>query len=151
MEIECAQNTQKFDWKILCKIYCDLLCNYSMVEIVCPDDAFLSFCERSKLAKFMLLMKCNRPFLSSFVALFQKESKCKTICMKMKLHAELIFVWKVSLLDLFWNRGTRYLGNGLLAYFPTVSGWNRIYRIRPCSLVMCLHHSICIPQTCTCS
>ena len=29
------------------------------------------------------------------------------ICMKMKLHAELIFIWKVSHLDSFWNRGTR--------------------------------------------
>ena len=31
------------------------------------------------------------------------------ICMKMKLHGELIFIWKVSHLDLFWNRGTREL------------------------------------------
>ena len=36
------------------------------------------------------------------------------ICMKMKLRAELIFIWKVSHLDSFWNRGTRELGNGLL-------------------------------------
>ena len=36
------------------------------------------------------------------------------ICMKMKLHAELIFTWKVSHSDSFWNRGTRELGNGLL-------------------------------------
>ena len=40
-----------------------------------------------------------RPFPSSLVPLFQSESKCKTIlmkmtliCMKMKLHAELIFI-----------------------------------------------------------
>ena len=33
--------------------------------------------------------------------------------MKMKLHAELIFIWKVSHLDSFWNRGIRELGNGL--------------------------------------
>ena len=32
----------------------------------------------------------------------------------MKLQAELIYVWKVSHFDLFWNRGTRKLGNGLL-------------------------------------
>ena len=63
----------------------------------------------------------NRPFPSSLVPLFQNESKCKTIlmnmsliCMKMKLHAEPIFIWKVSHLDSFWNRGTRELGNGLL-------------------------------------
>ena len=41
----------------------------------------------------------NRPFPSSLVPLFHSESKCKTIlmkmtliCVKMKLHAELIFV-----------------------------------------------------------
>ena len=64
----------------------------------------------------------NRPFPSSLVPLFQSESKCETIpmkmtliCMKMKLHAELILKWKVShLVDSFWNRGTRELANGLL-------------------------------------
>ena len=66
----------------------------------------------------------NRPFPSSLVPLFQNESKCGTIlmkmtliCMKMKLRAELIFIWKVSHLDSFWNRGTRELGNGLLKMF----------------------------------
>ena len=41
----------------------------------------------------------NRPFPSSLVPLFQSESKCETIltkmtliCMKMKLHAKLIFI-----------------------------------------------------------
>ena len=63
----------------------------------------------------------NRPFHSSLVPLFQSESKCETIlmkmtliCMKKKLRAELIFIWKVSRLDSLWNRGTRELGNGLL-------------------------------------
>ena len=63
----------------------------------------------------------NRPIPSCLVPLFQSESKCETIlmkmtviCMKMKLHAELNFIWKVSLLDSFWNKGTRELGNGLL-------------------------------------
>ena len=62
----------------------------------------------------------NRPFPSSLVPLFQSEYKCETIvmkmtliCMRMKLHTELIFIWKVSHLDSFWNRGTRELGNGL--------------------------------------
>ena len=62
----------------------------------------------------------SRPFPSSLVPLFQSESKCETIlmkitliCMKMKLHAEVIFRWKVSHLDSFWNGGTRELGNGL--------------------------------------
>ena len=65
--------------------------------------------------------RSDRPFPSSLVALFQSESKSETvvmkmtlICMKMKLHAELIFIWKVSHLDSFKNRGTRELGNGLL-------------------------------------
>ena len=37
--------------------------------------------------------------------------------MKKKLHAELIFIWKVSHLDSLWNRGTRELGNGLLVEY----------------------------------
>ena len=52
--------------------------------------------------------------------LFQSESKGETIlmkmnliCMKIKLHAELIFIWKVSHLDSFWNRDTTEPGNGL--------------------------------------
>ena len=68
------------------------------------------------------MASCNRPFPSSLVPLFQSESKCKTIlmkmtliCKKMKLHAELIFIWKVSHLDSFRNRGTRELGNGLFS------------------------------------
>ena len=68
-----------------------------------------------------LVVMLNRPFPSSLVPLFQSESKCKTIvmkmtliCIRMKLHAELIFIWKVSHLDSFWDRGTRELGNGLL-------------------------------------
>ena len=63
----------------------------------------------------------NKPYPSSLVPLLQSESKCKTIlmtmtliCMKMKLHSELIFIWKVSHLDSFWNRGWRELGNGPL-------------------------------------
>ena len=65
--------------------------------------------------------RLNRSFPSSLVPLFQSESKCETIlmkmtliCMKKKLHAELISIWKVSHLDSFWNRGIRELGNGLL-------------------------------------
>ena len=70
---------------------------------------------------FQFLLTPNRPFPSSLVPLCQKESKRKTflmkmtlICMKMKLHSELIFIWKVSHIASFWNRGTRELGNGLL-------------------------------------
>ena len=50
----------------------------------------------------------NRPFPSSLVPLFQSESKCETIvmkmtliCKRMKLHAELIFIRKVWHLDSF--------------------------------------------------
>ena len=71
-----------------------------------------------------LYLHLNRPFPSYLVPLFQSESKCETILMKMtlifmkmKLHAELIFIWKVSHLDSFWNRGTRELGNGLFNCF----------------------------------
>ena len=52
-------------------------------------------------------MESNGPFPSSLVPLFQSKSKCETIlkkmtliCMKMKLHAELIFIRMVSHLDL---------------------------------------------------
>ena len=50
----------------------------------------------------------NRPFPSSLVPQFQSESKSEIIvmkmtliCMKMKLHAELIFIRNVSHLDSF--------------------------------------------------
>ena len=54
----------------------------------------------------MILFK-KKPFPSSHVSRFQSESKCETImkmtliCMKMNLHAELIFIPKVSYLDSF--------------------------------------------------
>ena len=55
-----------------------------------------------------LSLALNKSFPSSLVPLFQSESKCETIlmkttliCMKMKLHAELIFIRKVSHLGSF--------------------------------------------------
>ena len=64
----------------------------------------------------------NRPFPSSFVPLFQSESKCETILMKMSstcsfifMQIKLIFIRMVSYLDSLRNRGTRELGNGLFA------------------------------------
>ena len=46
-----------------------------------------------------LVKNYNRPIPSSLVPLFQSESKCETIvmkmtliCIRMKLHAELIFI-----------------------------------------------------------
>ena len=61
------------------------------------------FCQRLESVLFMMALSVssnfNRPFPSSLVPLFQSESKCETIamkmtliCMKMKLHAELIFI-----------------------------------------------------------
>ena len=43
------------------------------------------------------------------------------IRIKMKLHAEIIFIWKVSHLDSFSNRGTRELWNNLLVHAECVS------------------------------
>ena len=96
------------------------LCPFRNEELI----YFLLFISLSLAAKQVrILIYRNRPFPSFLVSLFQSESKCENIlmkmtliCMKMKLHAELIFIWKVSHLDSFWNRGTRELGNGLLAY-----------------------------------
>ena len=78
---------------------------------------FLRFCEIRIESKWtshhifpccMMLYQTNRPFPSSLVSLFQSEFKCETILMKMtsismkeKLHAELIFIQKVSHLDSF--------------------------------------------------
>ena len=65
-------------------------------------------------------MSFNRPFPSCLLPLFQTESKCEIfhmkmsmICIRMDLWVKLIFIWKVSHLDSFWNRGKRELGNGL--------------------------------------
>ena len=65
--------------------------------------------------------KRNRPFPSSLVPLFQSESKCETILMKMTLictkmnpHAELIFIWKVLHLDSFWKEAQE---NSEITYF----------------------------------
>ena len=60
--------------------------------------------------------------------------KMTLICMKMKLHAELIFIWKVSHLDSFWNRGTRELGNGLLITTGLLQ-WEFDFHFCTCSLL----------------
>ena len=59
----------------------------------------------------------NRPL----VPLFQNESKCETFHMKMSsacsfifMQIKVIFIWRVLLLDSFWNRGSRKLRNGLI-------------------------------------
>ena len=56
----------------------------------------------------VLLQTINRPFPSSLVPLFQNESKCETIHMKMSsayrfifMQIKLIFIRKVSHLDSF--------------------------------------------------
>ena len=49
------------------------------------------------------------------------------ICMKMKLHAQLIFIRMVSHLDSFWNRETRELGNGLFRINTVGHRWSIQY------------------------
>ena len=71
----------------------------------------------------------NRPFPSSLVPLFQKESKCETIHMKMSSACSFIFMQikvifiMVSQLDSLWNRGTREVGNGLLLSLSLQMSW----------------------------
>ena len=62
----------------------------------------------------------NSPFPSSGLPLFQNESKCETILMKMCLtykfiflQIKLIFMWKVLHENSFCDRGKPELGNGL--------------------------------------
>ena len=56
-------------------------------------------------------------FPSGLLQLFQNEPKCKTfpikICLICILWVKLIFTWKVSHLDSFWNRGK---GNSEMAH-----------------------------------
>ena len=89
------------------------------LDAVSKEMRFTSLVRSSRISKVALT---NRPFPSFLVPLFQSESKCETILMeitliwmRMKLHAELIFIWKVSHLDSFSDSGTRELGNGLLS------------------------------------
>ena len=63
-------------------------------------------------------------FTSSLVPLFQNESKCETIQLKMSsacsfifMPIKVIFIRMVSHLELLWNRGARELGNGLFWLF----------------------------------
>ena len=73
--------------------------------IMCLTCASLAYEERAiRIGKFRVF----------FCLCFRSKSKCEAIlvkmtlmCMKMKLLAQLIFVWKVSHLDSFCNRGTR--------------------------------------------
>ena len=106
-------------------------CPYQSPAVGRETSEILFWWRGNKESLLCLSIWCsNRPFPSSLVPLFQSESKCETIlrkmtliCMKMKLHAELIFIWKVSHLDSLWNGGTRELGNGLLNKFPL---WNHL-------------------------
>ena len=110
-------------WHLLCVCYAPFIeCKYFFFPILVPITHVWY-------GRYLL----NRPFPSSLVPLFQSESKCETIlmkmtsiCMKMKLRAELIFIWKVSHLDSFWNRDTRELGNGL--FWPKSLGAMLEYR-----------------------
>ena len=87
---------------------------FDATKPVCPDNISdidnrdNHFSDISYINCINFIDYINRPFPSSLVPLFQSESKCETIlmkmtliCMKMKLHAELIFISKVSHLDSF--------------------------------------------------
>ena len=123
--------------------------NYSSEALISGDHLFRGFSRHAAMTKMfcirknifshrkknLLFLSCNmaavqnlyRLFPSSFVPLFQSESKYETIvmkltliCMKMKLHAcRTHFHMKGSHLDL--NRGTRELGNGPLYYHAVAS------------------------------
>ena len=75
----------------------------------------------------------NRPFPSSLVPLFQNESKCESIHMKMSsafsfifMQIKAIFMRIVSHLDSLWNRGTRKLGNSLFIWKELQSNIERM-------------------------
>ena len=81
-------------------------------------DPKMQCCGRETvLVRFAIFI--NISFPSSLVPLFQNESKCETFHIKMtefcmQFHSHGIqSKGVVSHLDLLWNRGTRYLGNGL--------------------------------------
>ena len=72
---------------------------YSLFDIILADIVLRCSPRVSKNILSVLSQYDNRPFPSSLVPLFQSESKCETIlmkmtliCMKIKLHAELIFI-----------------------------------------------------------
>ena len=74
----------------------------------------------------------NRPFPSYPSPLFQNESTCETIHMKMCstftsifMQIKLIFIWMVWHVDSFRSWGKRQLGNGLLREGDTFSIWER--------------------------
>ena len=88
----------------------------------CTEEILGRFSIFSSVVFVVTLFVLRKKTVGSLVPLFQSESTCKCetilmemtlIWMKMKLHAELIFIWKVSHLDSFWYRGKRDLGNGL--------------------------------------
>ena len=90
---------------------------------------------------YFLLEQCQiGHFRVPLCLCFKMSHKYKTIlmkmnfiCMKMKLHAELIFIWKVSHLDSFWSRGTRELGNGYFVWHPQI-----LSEIFECFIVSCV-------------
>ena len=133
-----SRNSTKYRADDLCgNFICEYFCwmhgdPHFFRQITSLCDSF-HYTKKKKILYVTIQIGSNRPFPSSLVPLFHKEAKCETIlmkmtliCMKMKLHAELIFIWKVSHLDSFWSRDTRELGNGLL-----VHGY-RCARLRSC-------------------
>ena len=78
----------------------------------------------SQFVRSLIFLASNRPFLNSIVPLFQNESKCETVLMKMNsacsfifVQIKVIFIRIVLHLDSLWNRGTRELGSGLCFIF----------------------------------
>ena len=80
---------------------------------------------------FMIIWKLNylyhkaynktKPCSSCLLPLFQNESSCETIqmkmssiCLEMNMQVRLIFMWKVLYQDSFWNRSKR---NSEMAYW----------------------------------
>ena len=98
------------------------------------------------------VLRTNRPFPSSLDRLFQSESKCETIlmkmiciCMKMKLHTELIYMKGFAL----WNRGTRELAE--MAYYRRTSLNEHLYITNTVLFFLEKHRSynLCLYSTCT--
>lgn len=108
---------------------------WSIIKIVMPESA--------RRHEFNLVIWCscilcetwnNWPVSYCHLSLFQNKSVCKTIYVRMSLspfpiqvHFHVIkpiFVWNVLVMDQFWNRGTRYLGNDLFISMTGKTGSN---------------------------
>ena len=113
----------RFDFWLAHCVIC-VCCDWPDVNVLSFSRKPLSITSFAKrllveLPAFCQNSMANRPFSSCLLPLFQNESKCEMFQMKMnfthkfiQMQIKLIFTWKVSHLDSFWNRGRRQLGNG---------------------------------------